>query len=562
MSGTKRQPPVVNIPLWRRLPLIWVVPITAIAIGAYLFLSSLVQRGDEITITFDAANGLKAGTKVEHKAVVLGTVTDIGLTDDLTRVLVHVRMTSDADPYLTDQTRFWVVRPHLAGGSVAGLNTLLSGDTIELDPGNGKGKKQSAFTGLESPPANRFGVSGTTYVLQAPSIASLTSGTPVIYRDVQVGEVLDNHISEGKATVTADIFVQAPYDKEVRTGTVFWQAAGLTTGVTGTGLHIQVNSLQAAVSGGVAFNVPPGAPEYPLASQGTTYPLFAYEDEAIRASYSQRIPYVMYFAESAAGLNVGAPVNIDDNRVGEVTGMRLETVLPAATPRVRVAINLLPQRFSVLGTALPSDPVAATRELIARGLRAKLETTGYVIGSQAVSLSFEPKPAPATLQFEGEVMVLPTEAGSGSSTLLASLPGMLAKVTDIPFQATAATADKTLTTLTATLGGPGGKQAIARLAATMTGLQGTIKRTEASIGPMLQALPAQADSLLQTLRQENATLASADANYGTGSNMPAELARKMAMYFDLARYVRLTADYLDRHPEAVIHGNLSKGSEQ
>jgi paraquat-inducible protein B len=54
----------------RSVPLIWVVPAIAIAVGAWLALSDWLDRGTTIIISFRTAEGLQAGkTKIKYKDI-------------------------------------------------------------------------------------------------------------------------------------------------------------------------------------------------------------------------------------------------------------------------------------------------------------------------------------------------------------------------------------------------------------------------------------------------------------------------------------------------------------
>lgn len=137
-----------------RFSVIWLIPILAIVIAGWLAWRSFANRGPDITITFDTASGLTAGqTQVKNKAVTLGTVQDISLTPDMRRVIVHVRMNGDTEDILTDHTRFWVVRPRINGASITGLETLLSGAYIAIDPGEKGGRYESNLRGSKRRPA-------------------------------------------------------------------------------------------------------------------------------------------------------------------------------------------------------------------------------------------------------------------------------------------------------------------------------------------------------------------------------------------------------------------------
>jgi paraquat-inducible protein B len=148
-----------------RISPLWVLPVIAAGLAGCLIYQTIANHGPSITITFKTADGLSVQqTQVKHKAVTLGTVQAIELSDGEDHVVVHLKMDARAEPMLTDKAQFWVVRPRLQGGGVSalatGLETLVSGSYIELDPGAERGAEKRAFEGLEQPPAVRSGEPG------------------------------------------------------------------------------------------------------------------------------------------------------------------------------------------------------------------------------------------------------------------------------------------------------------------------------------------------------------------------------------------------------------------
>src|SRR5467141_927008 len=130
---------------------VWVVPIGAAAIVLWLGWRALADRGPAITISFKAAEGLQPGqTKIQHRNVDVGTVESLELTSDMSRAIVHVRMTRAAAPYLNDNTRFYIVAPRVSFGEISGLSTIVSGTYIEMSPGR-DGNPRRQFVGLDEP---------------------------------------------------------------------------------------------------------------------------------------------------------------------------------------------------------------------------------------------------------------------------------------------------------------------------------------------------------------------------------------------------------------------------
>ena len=234
MSGSATR--VTAVLRRQRFNLIWLVPIVAASISLYLGVRFISNRGPLVTIAFSTGNGITPGqTEVRHKAVSLGMVEDMHLSRDLDHVVVHVRMKREGDAILTNRARFWVERPRLSLGNVCGLETLVSGAYIEVDPGAPGGAPEYKFKGLEEPPGVRSDVPGTTFRLTAGRLGSVGVGTPVFYRDVSVGEVLSYDLGNGLGPVAIRVFVRAPYDKFVRGPTHFWNDSGvsITAGAQG-----------------------------------------------------------------------------------------------------------------------------------------------------------------------------------------------------------------------------------------------------------------------------------------------------------------------------------------
>src|SRR5690349_21026355 len=131
---------------------IWLIPIVSALIGGYIAVKAIMDRGPTVTITFQNAEGLEAGkTKLKYKDVDIGLVKSVTLSQDLKGVVATAELVKDFTPHLVEDTRFWVVRPRISGGSVSGLSTLLSGSYIGVDTGKST-KSERHFAGLDTPP--------------------------------------------------------------------------------------------------------------------------------------------------------------------------------------------------------------------------------------------------------------------------------------------------------------------------------------------------------------------------------------------------------------------------
>ena len=523
---------------------VWLIPIVAAIVAGFLAWRTLREQGPQVTIDFRSGDGLSAGqTKVRYKAVDLGTVESVRLSDDASHVVVNVRMRSEAERFLTENARFWVVRPRLSSGSLAGIETIVSGSYIEMDPGEPGGSTKYAFNGLETPPAVRSGEPGTTFKLSAERLGSLGPGAPVFYRDIAVGEVLDYDIGNGLGPVTLHVFVRSPFDKLVRQSSQFWNASGLSVQIGGSGIHVELASLQAVLNGGVAYDAP-GDANAPPANPDTDFHLFSNYDEAKSAGYRNQQPFVTYFESSVRGLSKGSPVDFFGLQIGEVNAVELDYNPVTARARVRVRFSIQPDRIAAQGAGPAADPIEAAKRLVSLGVRAQLQTSSFITGSMTLAMAFDKNAPKAEVTRDGDDWVIPSESG-GLDNILSSVSNIANKLDRLPVDEIGANLNNTLRSAS------GAMASVGELA----------NHANAGLSPAFARLPAITSGLEAAVTHADRVFTSFDRSYGKDSDIQRELARAMVQVGDTARSIRLLADFLDRHPEALVRGRTGYSSQ-
>jgi paraquat-inducible protein B len=537
---------------------LWFIPIVAFALVVYLAVHSFTSEGPTITLTFKSAAGLVAGqTQVRYKDVNLGTVADVTLAKDLSHVIVKVKLNGEARGMLTEHARFWVVRPRFGAGGLAGitngLETLVSGAYIQVDPGTPGGKKKEEFTGLEDPPNVRSDQPGRTFVLHAARLGSLSAGAPVFFRDVTVGEMLGYDIGDGKGDVTIRIFVSAPYDKFVHPGTRFWNASGISLGMGADGVHVEMESIQALLSGGIAFEATPETENDAPSAENQVFKLFDEKASADAAQYTKNYHFVTYFETSIEGLSRASSVQIFGVQVGTVRDVGLVYDASTATMRARVSFDVQPERVTPGKTDDDITP-DVMRQLVAKGLRVVLDSPSLITGQKVLSLQYVPGSKKSEVGTEGDAMVVPSQAG-GLDGITSALSDVAAKLDKIPFEEIGDNLNGTL----ASLNSPDVRNAIAQLSGTMTQANDLVRKANAGATPLLAKLPEISEQMQQAVERANAALGS--NGYGENSDMHHGLKQLLSEATDTARSVRLLADFLDRHPESLLQGRPKTGGK-
>ncbi|HET6469006.1 MAG TPA: MlaD family protein [Geminicoccaceae bacterium] len=559
-SAPEPVPPLPEVAVKRRKgpSAVWAVPVVAAVIGGYLAWVTLAERGPEITIAFATAEGLEPGkTRVKYKDVEVGLVEQVTLSSDLRQIVVTARMEKGVAPYVNEGTRFWVVRPRIGAGGVSGLSTLVSGAYVEMDPG--QGRATSRFTGLEEPPLILQDVPGQRFVLRADQLGSISRGAPVYFRGIEVGQVLGYKLAPDNDHLVAHIFVHAPHDQMVRENSRFWNASGITFSTGADGVQVELASLQALIAGGIEFDTPPQAVPAPVAAAEHTFSLFDSFSAVTDAAYTRKTHFLAYFDGSVRGLRPGAPVEMRGLRLGTVTEVRLAYDPATGHIRVPVTFEIQPERLipDLKQAELEDDSPAARQDrasrLVDQGLRAQLQTGSLLTGELLVSLDFHPDAPPEKVTMEGDLPVVPT-VPTQLDTLSASLTTVLNNVASLPLNELVADLRNTIQGIEQLVAAPETKASVASLNSSLGQLEVLLQRLSGQIDPLTASLLRGLDQAGAAMVQARGTFAAAEGFVGADSKLRYDLAGVLKELQTAARSIRVFADYLERHPEALIRG--------
>jgi paraquat-inducible protein B len=410
--------------------------------------------------------------------------------------------------------------------------------------------EQRRFVGLATPPAITD-QPGRRFVLKAHDLGSLGVGAPIYYRRLTVGEVAAYALAADGDGIDITVFINTPYERFVTAETRFWDASGIDLSLNAEGLELRTQSLVSVLAGGLAFDTPAFATAQEPAPENAVFTLYDSSATALRQPDPIARRYLLY-PESAQGLAMGAPVKLLGLSAGEV--VEVGAALDPETQRIRprVVITFFPERLiarltpdqAAMGRALADEDPAARLKTIRHqvedlGLRAQVQSGNLLTGERYVALDYRPGAPKPTIDWDRDPLELPvTTGGLGGiedrvAGVLAQLDRILAKVDKMPLDAIAQDLNKTIKTLDRLL-----KTADAK---TLPGVSQTMSRLDGTL--------ATAERML---KDTSSTLLGPDA---PGQQELRDALQEIAR---MARSVRVLADYLERHPEALIRG---KGTE-
>ena len=442
-------------PVATRLSAVWIVPFLALVISLGIAWKSYSDRGTLINITFDSASGLEPGQSVlKYRDVEVGRVEKVGFTEALDRVMVSVLVDKAVIPYIDAEARFWIVQPKIGFSGISGLDTVLSGVFIEgLWDEEISGDPLDRYAGLALPPLLREPDSGTWVTLSVADGGALIDGAPVLFRGIKVGELRNLRLSDDGSSVLMNAFIQAPYDDQLTTASVFWDTSGFSVSLDTSGIKLNVRSISSLVQGGVEFNTVVSGGDPILAEQ--IYQLYDNETLARESVFADtgtaRVSLSILLDGSVRGLNLGDPVTYRGLKVGEVSNLAVQADLPVSGGRrasQRVDFDVSPERMGFSRGTSEEDFLKFLAGEVADGLRARVASTGLfggglvvellpVIGSETAEIALNREPFP----------VFPSVAPLVSD-FSATAEGLLTRVNKLPIEEVMTSATNFLDELT------------------------------------------------------------------------------------------------------------------
>lgn len=528
-------PEAVVAPKRRRGPqLIWIIPLVAALVGAWLAVKAVLDRGPTISIAFKTGEGLQAGkTRLKYKDVEIGLVTSIVLARDNSGVVAEAELAKDTEHLLVEDTALWVVRPRVSGGSVSGLGTLLGGAYVGVDPGKSP-QAQRKFVGLETPPVVTLDVPGRYFVLRADDLSSVDVASPIYFRRVPVGQVVSYAMDGNGEGVSLKVFVQAPYDQYVTANTRFWNASGIDVNLDATGLQVDTQSLVSILAGGIAFQTPVTSVQPVRAEENAAFDLYADRATALKNPDLVADNYVVVFKDSVRGLSVGAPIDFRGIALGEVTAIYVDFDPATQTFITPVHFRFYPERLASKAsakTASVRDVMKDSRQrvetMVGRGLRAQLRTGNLLTGQLYVALDFFPDAAKVKLDWSKTPLEVPAVPGA-LGELQASLGRIAAKIERVPLDE---------------IGGDL-RRALKSLDTTLKSTDHLVQRVDRELTPELRT----------TLEGAKRSLAAVELVLSSEAPLQQGVQETLRDLSRASDSLRVLADYLERNPQALLRG--------
>ncbi|WP_419603060.1 MlaD family protein, partial [Thiolapillus sp.] len=272
------------------------------------------------------------------------------------------------------------------------------------------------------------------------------------------------------------------------------------------------------------------------------------------------LPYILYFDDSVRGLSVGASVEFRGIPVGKVLDISLEESIDDGLVRIAVLVGLEPDLvpFESLDPGLDEEERKAffhstLEKLVAKGLRARLITGNLLSGQLIVDMDFDKEAEMASIDYSGKYPVLPTTTGSLTS-ITNSLVAILGKLKRLPLDEMGEHFLKVSEGMDALVNSEGLLDSVKSLSLVLDHADQILSIVGDKTTPMLDEMARLSTDARKMVQQAEKTLQQLEKSASDQGSMGGELINTMRELAAAARAVRGVADYLERHPEALLQG--------
>ncbi len=350
----------------------------------------------------------------------------------------------------------------------------------------------------------------------------------VTYRGTNIGTVKDVKLAESGGSVLVTAAIDADATRFLRSGTRFW--------LKGANPSLSNLSSLGALLSGPSIEMEPGAGAPAKHFKGLSH------KPIVPASEARAVLYDVSLGGDAGSLETGDPVKLNGFTVGEVRAVSFAYDANTGSLSIPGTLALYPSLMHIRGRADADTPAAlqaAIAGLIEKGLRARLDQDPPLVGHYRVSLEMVPGAPAVKMAVVNGLPQIPVAPDGGIASIVA-------RVNKLPIEQIAQNVFDATQHIDTLVSSPRLKDAVVQLSAALRQIRQTTSQAGPQITALISTLHKASDDLDQTARSADKLVSGSATQDGVESTL---------QEIDQAsRAVRSLANYLDRHPEALVRG--------
>jgi len=527
---------------------IWIVPFIALIIAGWLAYQYFADRGPEIKIVFPQNEGLIAGQSVvKFRNVPVGKITRIYPEKDSNGVVVVVRMDSKkSSPYLTEEAKFWIVKPEVGLSGISGLDTLISGTYINVYSKLGGNREMTEYVGLLQP--YRDTTEGEYFHLVSANGDDISLGMPIYYKNIKVGQVEYVYLSLNQKSVDTIIFIDKQYASLVHDDSKFWIKSMMNVDFTKGNIDINIAPFKFMLQGGIVFSSS-GQEKNVTITSNRVFPIYksktSADSKTIGSAPNDLAKFMLLTDASTANLRELSPVRFDGFDIGWVDAIDISYSRKLHTMLTKIIMSVDTTVFKDKHDENASG-LDNIYEAVNNGLRAKVAALDPISGMLYVDLTFDHNEGNGTIIQGKKYAQLPMVEHS-SAGVMDSLTKIMDKISNLPLDKLVNSLDKVINETS---------EPIANANEMLIELKKSAKHLSALTSKKsFETMPDEVNKALKELTKTLKTTKKVVSGYGNNSMLNKQLSYTLEILTKTSKEMEVFLRMLNRKPNSLIFGD-------
>ncbi len=262
---------------------------------------------------------------------------------------------------------------------------------------------------------------------------------------------------------------------------------------------------------------------------------------------------ILYFEGSVNGLSVGAPLKFKGVPIGQVSEIQLMFDQDEQIAAIPVIAEI---DDGLVSTNLGTNVDLNAREienLVARGMRATLESQSLVTGLLFVSLDIEPDNDATTLPVKSRYPQIPT-LPSTLEQFSATLSDVVKQLRDVDFRKLMDGITQTVSGLNRIVNSPEVEKTLNDLDETLKAMREAVLEIKSAVGPVTTNLEEATQEATKVLESLRSTAESARELLNPNAPLAYQLERTIKDVGEAARALKELAQLVDEQPTVLLYG--------
>jgi paraquat-inducible protein B len=222
----------------------------------YLLFENHQSAEDEdykATLHLENSLNLHNGSKIMYKGIVIGEVSDLNLSAEGVDVTMSIQ--KNYKYLMVKDTLISLSNFELSLEGVKNPEAIIGGASLHVKAGVSKVLEKDFMLKDILSHENQLR-EGLRIAVSASRRSSLKVGTPILYRQIKIGDIEEYRLSDDSRHIEFSLFIEPCYAHLVRKNSRFYNASALGLEINLSGIKVKTETVETMINGGIVLVTP------------------------------------------------------------------------------------------------------------------------------------------------------------------------------------------------------------------------------------------------------------------------------------------------------------------